>query len=103
MTRAPLGHDVSADDPTVNRLEEEGSRADGQGGRLRSQRDALGNLGLSAGQRPSRQEVIADAESHLFLNEAAGAAMVGGIQIRQVRDGSGRTQPGPGPGRLRPP
>jgi threonine aldolase len=30
------------------------------------------------------QEVIAEASSHLFLNEAAGAAMVGGIQIRQV-------------------
>jgi threonine aldolase len=32
----------------------------------------------------SGQEVIADADSHLFLNEAAGAAVVGGVQVRQV-------------------
>ncbi|HXM56289.1 MAG TPA: GntG family PLP-dependent aldolase, partial [Candidatus Dormibacteraeota bacterium] len=37
----------------------------------------------------SGQEVIADADSHLFLSEGAGAAALGGIQIRQVATGSG--------------
>ena len=53
----------------------------------------MGNLlGLLVSARPG-QEVIAEAESHLFLNEAAGAAMVGGIQIRQVRTERGVLSP----------
>src|SRR5690242_4905020 len=53
----------------------------------------MGNLlGLLVSARPG-QEVIADADSHVFLNEAAGAAMVGGIQIRQVRTERGVLSP----------
>ena len=85
MTSAPLGDDVFGDDPTVNRLEETAAERIGKEAALFVASGTMGNLlGLLVGARPG-QEVIADADSHLFLNGAAGAAMVGGIQIRQVR------------------
>ena len=93
MTRAPLGDDVFGDDPTVNRLEETAAERVGKEAALFVASGTMGNLlGLLVSARPG-QEVIADADSHLFLNEAAGAAMVGGIQIRQVRTERGVLSP----------
>ncbi len=84
MTNAPLGDDVFGDDPTVNRLEEKAAERMGQEAALFVASGTMGNLlGLLVNAR-SGEEVIADADSHLFLNEAAGAAVVGGIQVRQV-------------------
>jgi threonine aldolase len=84
MTSAPLGDDVFGDDPTVNRLEETAAERMGKQAALFVASGTMGNLlGLLVSAR-SGQEVIADADSHLFLNEAAGAAVVGGIQVRQV-------------------
>lgn len=84
MTTAPLGDDVFGDDPTVNRLEEQAAERMGKEAALFVASGTMGNLlGLLVSAR-SGQEVIADARSHLFLNEAAGAAVVGGIQVRQV-------------------
>ena len=84
MTNAPLGDDVFGDDPTVNRLEETAAERMGKEAALFVASGTMGNLlGLLVNAR-SGQEVIADADSHLFLNEVAGAAMVGGIQVRQV-------------------
>jgi threonine aldolase len=84
MTSAPLGDDVFGDDPTVNRLEETAAARLGKEAALFVPSGTMGNLlGLLVSAR-SGQEVIAEAGSHLFLNEAAGAAVVGGIQVRQV-------------------
>jgi threonine aldolase len=84
MTSAPLGDDVFGDDPTVNRLEETAAERMGKEAALFVASGTMGNLlGVLVNAR-SGQEVIADADSHLFLNEAAGAAVVGGVQIRQV-------------------
>ena len=81
------------DDPTVNRLEETAAERMGKEGALFVASGTMGNLlGLLVSARPG-QEVIADADSHVFLNEAAGAAMVGGIQIRQVRTERGVLSP----------
>jgi threonine aldolase len=93
MTSAPLGDDVFGDDPTVNRLEETAAGRMGKEAALFVASGTMGNLlGLLVSARPG-QEVIADADSHVFLNEAAGAAMVGGIQIRQVRTERGVLSP----------
>jgi threonine aldolase len=84
MTSAPLGDDVFGEDPTVNRLEETAADLTGKEAALFVASGTMGNLlGLLVNAR-SGQEIIADADSHLFLNEAAGAAVVGGIQVRQV-------------------
>ncbi len=84
MASAPLGDDVFGDDPTVNRLEETAAARLGKQAALFVPSGTMGNLlGVLVNAR-SGQEVIADADSHLFLNEAAGAAVVGGVQLRQV-------------------
>jgi threonine aldolase len=84
MTHARLGDDVFGDDPTVNRLEETAAERMGKEAAMFVPSGTMGNLlGLLVSAR-SGQEVIADADSHLFMNEAAGAAVVGGIQVRQV-------------------
>ena len=84
MTSAPLGDDVFGDDPTVNRLEETAADLTGKEAALFVPSGTMGNLLGLLVNASSGQEVIADADSHLFLNEAAGAAVVGGIQVRQV-------------------
>ncbi len=84
MTTAPLGDDVFGDDPTVNRLEEMAAERMGKEAAVFVPTGTMGNLiGLLVSAGPG-QEILADAISHIFLNEAAGAAMVGGIQIRQL-------------------
>ena len=84
MTSAPLGDDVFGEDPTVSRLEETAADRMGKEAALFVASGTMGNLlGLLVNARPG-QEVIAEADSHVFRNEAAGAAMVGGIQVRQV-------------------
>ena len=84
MARAPLGDDVFGDDPTVNRLQDLAAERMGKEAALLVASGTMGNLlGLLVSACPG-QEVIADADSHMFLNEAAGAARVGGIQVRQV-------------------
>ena len=93
MTSAPLGDDVFGDDPTVNRLQEVAAERMGKEAALFVASGTMGNLlGVLVSAR-SGQEVIADADSHLFLNEAAGAAVVGGIQIRQVPTDRGVLSP----------
>ena len=84
MASAPLGDDVLRDDPTVNRLEQTAAERLGKEAALFVASGTMGNLlGVLVNAR-SGQEIIAEASSHLFLNEAAGAAVVGGIQVRQV-------------------
>lgn len=84
MTSAPLGDDVFGDDPTVSRLQETAAERLGKEAALFVPSGTMGNLlGVLVNAR-SGQEIIAEAASHLFLNEAAGAAVVGGVQIRQV-------------------
>jgi threonine aldolase len=84
MASAPLGDDVYGDDPTVNRLQEAAAERLGKEAALFVASGTMGNLlGVLVNAR-SGQEIIAEASSHLFLNEAAGTAVVGGIQVRQV-------------------
>jgi threonine aldolase len=84
MTSAPLGDDALGDDPTVKRLEETAAERMGKEAALLVPSGTMGNLLGLLVNAGAGQEVISEASSHLFLNEAAGAAMVGGIQIRQV-------------------
>jgi threonine aldolase len=84
MASAPLGDDVFGEDPTVNRLQDLAAEVMGKEAALFVSSGTLGNLiGVLVNAGPG-QEVVADAESHLFMAESAGAATVGGIQIRQV-------------------
>jgi threonine aldolase len=103
MASAPLGDDVYGEDPTVNRLQDVAAERMGKEAALFVSSGTLGNLlGLLVNAR-SGQEVIADASSHVFMSEAAGAAAVGGIQIRQVITERGVMSPEQTAAVIRPP
>src|SRR5487761_273673 len=93
MADAALGDDVFGEDPTINRLQQMAAERLGKEAALFVSSGTLGNLiGILVSAR-SGQEVIADADSHVFQSEAAGAATLGGIQIMPVRTDAGIMTP----------
>jgi threonine aldolase len=93
MTTAPLGDDVFGDDPTVNRLEEVAAARLGKEASVFLPSGTMGNLiGVAVSAR-SGEEIIADAEAHVFLYEAAGAAAIVGVQIQPVATAAGVMSP----------
>jgi threonine aldolase len=84
MATAELGDDVYGEDPTVNRLQEVAADRLGKEAGLFVPSGTMGNLlGILVNARAG-QEVIADADSHVFMYEGGGAATLGGIQIRPL-------------------
>jgi threonine aldolase len=84
MADAELGDDVFGEDPTINRLEERAARLMGKEAAVFVATGTMGNLLGVLSLARSGQEVIADADSHLFMSEGAGTAALGGVQVRQV-------------------
>src|SRR5467141_2680598 len=76
MVTAPLGDDVFGDDPTTNRLMEVAAARMGKEAAVFVPSGTMGNLiGIAVNAR-SGEELIADADSHAFFYEAAGAGAV---------------------------
>ena len=93
MVTAPLGDDVFGDDPTTNRLMEVAAARMGKEAATFVPSGTMGNLiGIAINAR-SGEELIADAESHAFCYETAGAAAVCGVQIRPVPTEAGVMSP----------
>jgi threonine aldolase len=93
MSEAELGDDVFGEDPNVNRLQERAAEVLGKEAAVFVPSGTMANLiGVLVNAR-NGQEVIADADSHLFLLEGAGTATVGGIQVRPVPTPRGVMQP----------
>jgi threonine aldolase len=93
MTTAPLGDDVMGDDPTVNRLEEVAAARLGKEASVFLPTGTMGNLiGVAVSARTG-EEIIADAEAHVYLYEAAGAAAIAGVQIQPVATPAGVMSP----------
>jgi threonine aldolase len=84
MAQAELGDDVFGEDPSVNRLEERAAGRMGKEAAVFVASGTMGNLLAVLSLARSGQEVIADADAHVFVSEGGGAAALGGIQIRQV-------------------
>jgi threonine aldolase len=84
MADVQLGDDVYGEDPSINRLEERAAALTGKEAAVFVASGTMGNLlGVLALAR-SGQEIIADADSHLFNFEGGGAAALGGVQVRPV-------------------
>ena len=93
MAEAELGDDVFGDDPTTNRLMEVAAERMGKEAAMFVPSGTMGNLvGIAVNAR-SGEELIADADSHAFYYEAAGAASVCGVQIRPVATEAGIMSP----------
>src|SRR4029077_1049432 len=93
MTSAPLGDDVFGDDPTVNRVEEVARERLGKEAAVFVPSGTMGNLIGIAVNTHLGDELIADAEAHVYLYETAGAAAIAGVQIHPVTTEAGVMSP----------
>ncbi len=80
MASAEVGDDVWEEDPTVRRLEEQAARRTGKEAALFVSSGTQGNLTSVLAQTRPGQEIIVDADSHIFNYEGASSAMFGGVQ-----------------------
>jgi threonine aldolase len=102
MATAPLGDDVFGDDPMVNELEQVAASMLGKEAAVFLPSGTMGNVvGVAVNTRLG-EEMIADADSHVFLYEGAGAAAISGVQIRPVATDAGVMTPSQIEAALRP-
>jgi threonine aldolase len=88
MYEAEVGDDVWNEDPTVHRLEERAAQLLGKDAAVFLSSGTQGNLiGLISHARPGSEVLVGD-ESHIFNAEAAGSAVVGGLQLRTLPNNS---------------
>jgi threonine aldolase len=86
MAAAEVGDDVFGDDPTVNRLEAMAAERMGKEAALFVASGTMGNLVALLTHCQRGHEVILGDQSHTFINEAGGAAALGGIHPRTVKN-----------------
>src|SRR5499426_4374238 len=84
MARAEVGDDVFGEDPTVRRLEALAAERLGKEAGLFVTSGTQGNLVSVLAQTRPGQEVVLDADAHIFNSEVAGAAIIGGVQMRPI-------------------
>ena len=93
MARAEVGDDVWQEDPTVRSLEELAARRSGKEAALFVSSGTQGNLVSVLTQTRPGQEIILDADSHIFNYEVAGAAVFGGVQTLPLKTERGFLTP----------
>jgi threonine aldolase len=102
MATTPLGDDVFGDDPSVNQLEQVAATRLGKEAAVFLPSGTMGNVVGVAVNARTGEEIIADAESHVFLYEGGGAAVIAGVQIRPVATECGVMSPAQIEAALRP-
>src|SRR5712692_6309207 len=93
MARAEVGDDVWEEDPTVRRLEELAARRTGKEAALFVSSGTQGNLVSVLTQTRPGQEILLDADSHIFNYEVGGAAVFGGVQTLPLKTERGFLTP----------
>lgn len=89
MAAAEVGDDVFLEDPTVNRLQERAAEVFGREAALFVPSGTMGNLVSILAQTRPGQEVICEAEGHIYNYEMASMASVAGVLPRVVETGNG--------------
>ncbi|MDO4321492.1 MAG: GntG family PLP-dependent aldolase [Lachnospiraceae bacterium] len=84
MYNAVVGDDVACDDPTVIQFEELGAKILGKEKALFVASGTMGNLTAIMSHTQRGDEIIAGINSHIFLEEVAGASVVAGVSIRTL-------------------
>jgi threonine aldolase len=90
---ADLGDDVYGEDPTVNRLEDLAARKVGKDAALFVTSGTQANLVALLSQTTPGDEVIMEANAHIYWNEAGGMAIIGGLLPRLVQGRRGILDP----------
>ncbi len=93
MARAEVGDDVWGEDPTVNRLEAMAAARVGKEAAVLVTSGTMGNLLAVAVHTRPGQEVIVEAQAHIPSAEAAGSAVVAGVQLACVPTPDGVLRP----------
>lgn len=93
MANAEVGDDVWDEDPTIHRLQERAAEMVGKEASLFVPSGTMGNLCAVLSHTEHGEEVILELDSHIFHSEAAGAAAVGGLQLRALETPDGRIEP----------
>lgn len=86
MAQAEVGDDVYGEDPTVRRLEEMAAQCMGKEAALFVPSGTMANLASILVHCGRGDEMILGDRSHTFLYEQGGAAALGGIHPRTVRN-----------------
>ena len=92
MARAEVGDDVYGEDPTVNRMEALVAEMLGKEAAVYVPSGTMGNLISVLSHCNRGDEMILGDQNHIFLYEQGGAAAVGGVQPRTVRNRPDGTQ-----------
>ncbi len=84
MARAEVGDDVYGEDPTVNELEQVAAELLGKEAALFVASGTMANQIALLAHTERGDEVIVDAESHIYYYEVGAAAMLGGLQLKPL-------------------
>jgi threonine aldolase len=91
MASADVGDDVFGEDPTVRRLESMAAELTGKEAAVFVASGTMGNLTCLLAHCQRGDEAIVGSEAHVLQYEVAGAAGLGGIQLRPIaNDENGR-------------
>ncbi|MFZ5814368.1 MAG: low-specificity L-threonine aldolase [Bacillota bacterium] len=93
MFEAEVGDDVYGEDPTVNQLEREAAAMLGKEAALFVPTGTQGNQIAVLTHAGRGDEVIVEAESHIFYYEVGGIAALAGCQARPVPGFRGQMEP----------
>ena len=84
MAAAEVGDDVYGDDPTMNELEALAAQMLGKEAAMFATSGTMGNqIGIMSQTRRG-DEIIAGAESHIVMHEVGAAAVLSGVNVRQI-------------------
>ncbi|MEG6616193.1 low-specificity L-threonine aldolase [Peptococcaceae bacterium 1198_IL3148] len=84
MANAEVGDDVYQEDPTVNKLEDVAAQLIGKEAALFLPSGTMANQIAVLTHTERGDEVILDAESHIFYYEVGAPAMLAGVQLNPV-------------------
>ena len=84
MANAEVGDDVFGEDPTVKRLESMAAAMTGKEAAVYVSSGTMGNLTCLLAHCQRGDEAIVGTEAHVLQYEVAGAAGLGGIQLRPI-------------------
>lgn len=93
MAAAPLGDDVYAEDPTVARLERLAAARTGKEAACFMPSGTMGNLASLLAHAPRGAKAIVGSESDIYLYEAAGATVCGGVGYEPIVNAEDGTLP----------
>src|SRR5712692_5373420 len=94
IATAPVGDDVMGEDPTVQALEAAAAARLGKAAGLLLPSGTMANLAALMAHTRRGDEVIVEAESHIFYYEAAGMAVAGSLMPRTLHSDRGALDPG---------